>query len=40
MDTVSWRARLALRMRVSMSATGSVSIAAYQLDLVMPGMTP
>jgi len=27
-------------MRVSMSATGSVSIAAYQLDFVMPGMTP
>jgi hypothetical protein len=33
---------LALRMRASMSAIGSViiAIASYQLDLVMPGMTP
>jgi hypothetical protein len=29
----------ALRMRASMSATGSVSI-GYQLDFVMPGITP
>jgi len=30
---------LALRMRASMSAIGSVSI-GYQLDLVMPGIAP
>ena len=38
----SCSALLALRMRVSMSATGSVSISfsSYQELFVMPGMTP
>jgi predicted nucleotidyltransferase len=36
----SWSARFALRMRLSMSAMGSVSMRSHQLDLVMPGMAP
>src|SRR5215469_13913867 len=46
MRTSPWRAPLALRMRVSMSAIGSemtpvVSLVAiYQLDFVTPGMRP
>src|SRR5438093_9133626 len=40
-STRSCNALLALRMRVSMSATGSVSIASsYQELFVMPGITP
>ena len=40
-DAVSCIALLALRMRVSMSATGSVSIrSSYHELFVMPGMTP
>src|SRR5205814_681540 len=40
-STRSCSALLALRMRVSMSATGSVSIvSSYQELFVMPGMTP
>ena len=39
--TSAWRARDALRMRVSMSAIGSeMFIGAYQLDLVTPGSSP
>ena len=40
-STSAWRARMALRMRVSMSAIGSVMHAiTYQLDLMTPGMSP
>ena len=39
-ETSSWRARLALRMRVSMSAMGSEMFMGYQLDFVTPGSSP
>ena len=39
--TSVWRARDALRIRVSMSAIGSeMFIGTYQLDLVTPGSWP
>ncbi len=38
--TSRWRARLAFRMRVSMSAIGSVTLMVYQLDFVTPGSSP
>jgi hypothetical protein len=39
--TVSFNAVFALRMRVSMSAMGSViMLVTYQLALVMPGISP
>jgi hypothetical protein len=38
MITFAFRAVMALRMRVSMSAIGSVMV--YQLDLTTPGMSP
>jgi hypothetical protein len=41
MRTVSNMAELALRIRVSMSAMGSVMVmAAYQLAFVTPGTSP
>ena len=39
-STVGWFAVLALRMRVSMSAIGSVMTPIYQEAFVMPGMKP
>src|ERR671918_2877836 len=40
-EALACSARFALRMRVSMSAMGSVSTSSsYQLDFVMPGTEP
>jgi len=40
-ETVSWRAVTALRIRVSMSAIGSVIMASpHQLDFITPGIFP
>jgi hypothetical protein len=40
MSTLALRACAALRMRVSMSAIGSVNIAGHQLAFTMPGIWP